>query len=125
MVALVLRGYSTKQIVSQLAISQYTVQEHLRTVFDKLGVRSRQELAASLLRPGHKTEIYATSDRGAAVKFERGPADGRPRLLHDDRLTGVDRCPVHDETRGTQLASRALHAGTPKEHPLKPLRHKA
>src|SRR5579859_2351737 len=52
-VALVLRGFSTKQIVTQLAISQYTVQEHLRAVFDKLGVRSRQELAAALLSPEH------------------------------------------------------------------------
>jgi len=48
----VLRGYSTKQIVRQLAISQYTVQEHLRAVFDKLGVASRQELAAVLLGSG-------------------------------------------------------------------------
>jgi DNA-binding CsgD family transcriptional regulator/GAF domain-containing protein len=52
-VALVLRGYSTKQIARQLTISQYTIQEHLRAVFDKLGVRSRQELAASLMRPSH------------------------------------------------------------------------
>jgi DNA-binding CsgD family transcriptional regulator len=51
-VALVLRGYPTKQIVTQLAISQYTIQEHLRAVFGKLGVRGRQELAAALLGPG-------------------------------------------------------------------------
>ena len=50
---LVLRGYSTKQIAGQLAISQYTIQEHLRAVFDKLGVRSRQEPAAALMRPSH------------------------------------------------------------------------
>src|SRR6202012_695686 len=42
-VALVVRGYSTKQIARQLNLSQYTIQEHLRAVFDKLGVRSRQE----------------------------------------------------------------------------------
>jgi DNA-binding CsgD family transcriptional regulator len=51
-VALVLRGQSTRQIVAQLGISGNTVQEHLKAVFDKLGVGSRRELVATLLHPG-------------------------------------------------------------------------
>jgi DNA-binding CsgD family transcriptional regulator len=47
--ALVLRGYSTQQIVNELHISSFTVQEHLRAVFDKFGVGSRRELVAALL----------------------------------------------------------------------------
>lgn len=48
---LVLRGRSTRQIVGQLYLSEYTVQEYLRAVFDKVGVNSRRELMAALL-PG-------------------------------------------------------------------------
>jgi len=49
--ALVLRGFSTRQIVNELQISSYTVQEHLRAVFDKFGIGSRRELVAALLSP--------------------------------------------------------------------------
>jgi DNA-binding CsgD family transcriptional regulator len=45
-----LRGYSTRQIVAELHISAYTVQEHLRAAFDKFGVGSRRELIAALTR---------------------------------------------------------------------------
>jgi DNA-binding CsgD family transcriptional regulator len=47
--SLVVRGRSTQQIVNELHISSHTVQEHLRTVFDRLGVGSRRELVTMLL----------------------------------------------------------------------------
>ena len=47
------QGRSTQQIVSELHISSHTVQEHLRAVFDKLGVASRRELVATLLGDHH------------------------------------------------------------------------
>ena len=48
-VALVIRGHSTRQIVGELHISANTVQEHLTAAFDKVGVRSRRELIAVVL----------------------------------------------------------------------------
>ena len=53
-VALVIKGHSTRQIVEELHISANTVQEHLTAAFGKFGVRSRRELVAAMLtgRPG-------------------------------------------------------------------------
>jgi DNA-binding CsgD family transcriptional regulator len=47
--ALILKGRSTREIVSELHISGNTVQEHLTAIFDKFGVRSRRELVAAVL----------------------------------------------------------------------------
>lgn len=47
-VKLVVRGLSTTQIARKLFISEYTVQNHLRGVFEKVSVRSRGELVKRL-----------------------------------------------------------------------------
>jgi len=47
-VDLVVRGASTKEISKTLYISEYTVQEHLSNVFDKVGVRGRRALVKRL-----------------------------------------------------------------------------
>jgi DNA-binding CsgD family transcriptional regulator len=46
---LLLKGYSTRQIVERLSLSPHTVQEHVRGAFDKVGVGSRRELVTALL----------------------------------------------------------------------------
>jgi DNA-binding CsgD family transcriptional regulator len=47
-VELVARGASRKQISATLYISEYTVQDHLSNIFDKVGVRGREALIKRL-----------------------------------------------------------------------------
>ena len=47
-VKLIVGGASTKQISQTLYITEYTVQNHLQNVFEKVGVRSRRALVKRL-----------------------------------------------------------------------------
>ncbi|WP_445189269.1 response regulator transcription factor [Pseudonocardia sp. Cha107L01] len=47
----ILRGQSNRAIAGALNLTEHTVHDHIKSIFDKAGVRSRGELAGRLLAP--------------------------------------------------------------------------
>jgi predicted ATPase/DNA-binding CsgD family transcriptional regulator len=119
--AMVARGKSSREIAEALFLSPRTVENHITAIFNKLGIRSRVELTATLLNPnaGASGHPIATHVANTNLPLQRTSLIGRETeiadivgILQHSRLVTVTGAGGVGKTRTALAVGDALLEGT-------------
>ena len=84
---LCMQGLSTRQMANDLALSPHTVQDHLKSIFTKTGVRSRSELVGQIFLEHYvpRWEDMADAPAGWVAKATPDPASATDAAFSEGR----------------------------------------
>ena len=77
-VRLCMDGRPTRQIAAALDVSPYTVQDHLKSIFDKTGVRTRNELVGQIFLEHYASRWEESAGGGGWVAWQPADPPGAP-----------------------------------------------
>jgi DNA-binding CsgD family transcriptional regulator len=69
---LVLQGASTNEMAGELVLSTHTIQQHLKNIFDKTGVRSRRDLIGKVFFSHYEPRLRDNEQRASSARPLRG-----------------------------------------------------
>jgi DNA-binding CsgD family transcriptional regulator len=69
---LILQGSSTTEIAETLVVSAHTVQQHLKSIFDETGVRSRRDLVGKVFFAHYEPRVRDNEGRALGGRPLRG-----------------------------------------------------
>jgi len=74
---LLAHGLTNPEIAERLVLSPYTVQDHIKSLFEKIGVSSRQELVARIFLDDYLPQLAARTPLTSAGSFTRPEQERR------------------------------------------------
>jgi DNA-binding CsgD family transcriptional regulator len=120
-IRLILQGSSTAQIAASLFISTHTVQQHLKNVFAKTGVRSRRDLVGKIFFSYYEPRVRDNEQRVTQGRPVRGgPLSQTRRRTPADRRQSAATAPLRP-SRSRKIV-RPSPSAAPTSTPISTIR---